>query len=36
MEKFTKTDLNKTLRVKQEIQQKYRKRHRVDASGKTL
>jgi len=36
MEKFTKTDLNKTLRVKQELQQKYRKRHRVDANGKTL
>lgn len=36
MEKFTKKDLNKTLRVKQDIQQKYRKRHRVDANGKTL
>ncbi|MFZ2151032.1 MAG: 50S ribosomal protein L13 [Candidatus Absconditicoccaceae bacterium] len=36
MEKFTKKDLNKTLRVKQELQQKYRKRHRVDADGKTL
>ena len=36
MEKFTKKDLNKTLRVKQEIQEKYRKRHRVDADGKTL
>lgn len=36
MEKFTKQDLNKTLRVKQELQQKYRKRHRVDADGKTL
>jgi hypothetical protein len=36
MEKFTKKDLNKTLRVKQELQEKYRKRHRVDADGKTL
>jgi large subunit ribosomal protein L13 len=36
MEKFTKKDLNKTLRVKQDIQQKYRKRHKVDATNKTL
>lgn len=33
---FTKKDLNKTLRVKQEDQAKNRKRYRVDASWKTL
>ncbi|MCF7834737.1 50S ribosomal protein L13 [Candidatus Gracilibacteria bacterium] len=33
---FTKKDLNKTLRVKQEDQIKNRKRFRVDANGKTL
>lgn len=36
MEKFTKKDLNKTLRVKQDIQQKSRKRYRVDANNQTL
>lgn len=33
---FTKKDLNKTLRVKQEDQIKNRKRFRVDANWKTL
>ena len=33
---FTKKDLNKTLRVKQEDQAKNRKRYRVDANWKTL
>lgn len=33
---FTKKDLNKTLRVKQEYQAKNRKRYRVDANWKTL
>jgi len=32
----TKTDLNKTLRVKKEYLEKNRKRYKVDASGKTL
>jgi ribosomal protein L13 len=33
---FTKTDLNKTVRVKKSDIEKNRKRYRVDATGKTL
>jgi large subunit ribosomal protein L13 len=33
---FTKTDLNKTLRVKPTEMDKQRKRYKVDATGKTL
>ncbi|HKL44365.1 MAG TPA: 50S ribosomal protein L13 [Candidatus Absconditabacterales bacterium] len=33
---FTKTDLNKTLWVKREDQEKNRKRYKVDATGLTL
>lgn len=32
----TKTDLNKTLRVKKDYLEKNRKRYKVDATGKTL
>lgn len=34
--KFTKGDMNKTLRVKPEEQEKSRKWYKVDATGKTL
>jgi len=33
---FTKTDLNRTLRVKENEMDKQRKWYRVDATGKTL
>jgi len=33
---FTKTDLNKTLRVKKDYLEKNRTRYKVDATGKTL
>jgi large subunit ribosomal protein L13 len=36
MMKFTKTDLNKTLRVKPTEMDKQRKWYKVDATGKTL
>jgi len=34
--KFTKNDLNKTLWVKREDQEKNRKRYKVDATGLVL